>query len=147
MSYLRNCRALVLSRVVPDTGFLLCSRLISLVQKIQISSGGRKEWKKKKKLQVFYAKACIWDKSRADTMDSAVWTDARARRAAESWSRALKAELGHFQLLNRWEGACERAVNVNKCFLLFFFFSFLFVKTRLVHLNCESRRNISHFRV
>lgn len=27
------------------------------------------------KLQVFQAKACVWYKKQADTMDSAIWTD------------------------------------------------------------------------
>lgn len=74
------------SCLVPDTGFLLCFPwLISLVQKIQISSGGKKRTLKKKKikLQVFYAKPCIWDKSRADTMDSAVWTDTQEGKPGE----------------------------------------------------------------
>lgn len=42
-----NCHARS-ARVAPDTGFLLCSWLISLVQKTQIPAwGGRKEFKTK----------------------------------------------------------------------------------------------------
>lgn len=45
------------------------------------------------------------------------------------------------QLLNRRKGACERAVNIMRLCSSFF----LFVKTKLVHLNHESRRNAFNF--
>lgn len=75
---------------------------------------------------------CIWDKSKADTMDSAVWTGTpmkwRLVPAESSQDRVGKSS----QLRNRWEGAPERAVHITRTFS---FLLFLIVKTKQVHLN------------
>lgn len=79
-------------------------------------------------------------------MDHAVCTDMpkrwRPRHRSCVFVESSQDSVGkHFQFLNRWKRACGRAVNSNKSFFLFFFFSISLIQTKLVRPNHESKRN------
>lgn len=69
-----NTTLLFCSCLVPDTGFLLCfPLLIGLVQKIKISSGGKKRICKNQTIRCFKLKPAFGIKAK-HTMDSALRT-------------------------------------------------------------------------